>query len=104
MGDGERRGLRVGARVRGPGESPLICAAADVIVADDDADVVSGSVLHDSAHVEQALLLPRELPKVVAPVDAHPALPGARRCGHRRDDLVAGAAHERLVRLGLGLG
>ena len=32
---------------------------------------VRGGNLHHGAHVEEALLLPRQLPKVVAPVDAH---------------------------------
>ena len=35
-----------GARVRGPEEAPLVCAAADIVVADDHADVVRGGVLH----------------------------------------------------------
>ena len=41
----------VGARVRGPEESPLISAAADIVVADDHADVVGGGMLHHGGGV-----------------------------------------------------
>ena len=46
-----RVGVGVGARVRGPEESPLVCAAADIVVADDHADVVGGGVLHHGGGV-----------------------------------------------------